>query len=311
MKSVRPTFSYWLGMKIVSTLAGLSFRTRWWLARCLRRLNARGNPIVAEMTAVHLRSAFGEQPAVKCADLLHDNAVEMYFALLDRFRVWSLSEAELREQISLTGLDVFRRHAGLRPVVLLCPHFLGMEAAGMRLSLEASAMALYRPSSSNALETMRRRARSRFYEQSLYSTTESLVPMVRRLRAGTPLLVMPDLDSGASSAVFVPWFGVPAATSPLAAWCAMRTGAVLLPVSVRRMHEGRYAVTIHEPLPRLTGDVTHGTRQVNAALESLISAAPDQYWWAHPRYATRPAGGQKMYSDAVLAYARDAFGSTV
>jgi Kdo2-lipid IVA lauroyltransferase/acyltransferase len=307
----QPTASYRFGMMLVRTLAGLSFRARWWLARVLRKLNARGNPIAMEMTTTHLRWAFAQEPAPKRAALQHDNAVEMYFALLDRFRVWSLSEPALREQISLTGLDTLHRFVGRQPVVLLCPHFLGMEAAGMRLSLEVSAMILYRPSGSNAMEAMRDRARARFREQHLHSTAESLVPLVRRLRAGTPLLITPDLDSGASSAVFAPWFGVPAATSPLAAWCAMRAGAVMLPVSVRRVHEGRYAVRIHEPLPPLTGDITHGTQQINAAMESLIRAMPDQYWWAQPRYATRPPGSEKMYSDAVLAYARDAFGSAV
>jgi Kdo2-lipid IVA lauroyltransferase/acyltransferase len=307
----KATLSHRLGMMLVSTLARLSFRTRWWLARCLRRLNARGNPIVTEMTATHLRCGFVEAAAEKRAALQHDNAVEMYFALLDRFRIWSLPEHELREQVSLHGLDVLNRHLGRQPVVLLCPHFLGMEAAGMRMSLEVSAMILYRPSASQALEALRDRARSRFRGQRLYSTAESLVPMVRQLRAGTPLLITPDLDSGASSAVFAPWFGVPAATSPLPAWCAMRAGAAVLPVSVRRVHEGRYAATIHDPLPVLTGDVAQGTQQINAAMESLIRTMPDQYWWAQPRYATRPPGGEKMYSDAVLAYARDAFGSAV
>jgi Kdo2-lipid IVA lauroyltransferase/acyltransferase len=170
---------------------------------------------------------------------------------------------------------------------------------------------LYRPSRSNAFEILRARARGRFREQQLYSTDESLVPMIRRLRAGTPLFLMPDLDSGARSAVFAPWFGVPAATSPLAAWCAIRAGAAVLPVSVRRVHEGRHAVTIHEALPQLEGSIEQGTHQINAAMEGLIRAAPEHYWWAHPRYATRPLGGQRVYSNAVLAQAEDAFGSAV
>lgn len=305
------SFSYRAGMRLVRTLAGLSFRTRWWLALGLRAMAARGDAVTTEMVATNMRLGFPQATAATLAALQRANAVEMYFALLDRFRIWSLSEQDLREQVTLTGEDVLHRFLGRQPIVLLCPHFLGMEAAGQRISLVVSAMTLYRPSGSDVFEMLRARGRARFREQHLYSTNDSLVPMIRRLRGGTPLFLTPDLDSGASSAVFAPWFGVPAATSPLAAWCAMRAGAVVLPLSVRRLREGEHAVTIHEPLPPLTGDINHGTQQVNAAMESLIRAAPEQYWWAHPRYATRPPGGPMLYSRAVLAHARDAFGSAV
>jgi Kdo2-lipid IVA lauroyltransferase/acyltransferase len=305
------SFSDRAGMALVRTLAGLSFRTRWWLARGLRAMAKRGDPVTTEMMATNMRLAFPQASAATLAALQRTNAAEMYFALLDRFRVWSLSEQELLAQVSLTGEDMLHRFCGHQPTVLLCPHFLGMEAAGQRIALVVSAMTLYRPSGSPAFEMLRARGRGRFREQHLYSTDDSLVPMIRRLRGGTPLFLTPDLDSGASSAVFVPWFGVPAATSPLAAWCAMRAGAVVLPVSVRRLQEGRHAVTIHEPIPPLEGNITQGTHQINAAMESLIRAAPEQYWWAHPRYATRAPGAQKVYGDAVLAHARDAFGSAV
>lgn len=231
--------------------------------------------------------------------------------LLDRFRLWSLPESQLREQVTIENAALISQFLGKRPIVLLCPHFLGLEAAGQRITLEFSVMSLYRPCKSEAFETFRSRARQRFGRQHLYPTDGNLLPMIRRLRSGTPLFLLPDLDCGAPGAVFAPFFGVQAATAPLAAWCSLRIDAVLLPISVKRVHEGRYNVIVHEPLPKLHTDLAEATGQVNLVIEQMVSADPAQYWWGQPRFATRPPGDASFYSEAVLREAREAFGSAV
>ena len=276
---------------------------------CLNSL--RRDKILVEVLSKNLSACFPDWSHEALNKLATVNTQETFFALMDRFRIWRLTEAEVREQVTLSNLPLLLKHAGIRPVVLLCPHFLGLEAAFQRISLEVSCTTLYRPGGGEALENLRRRGRGRFGQQHLYRTDAGMLPMIRRFRAGTPLFLLPDLDCGAPSAVFSGFFGVDAATAPLTAWCAQQHDAVVLPVSVRRASEGHYAVTIHEPMQPVCADITRATCQVNAVIEQLVKANPEQYWWGQPRFATRPSGSAAFYSDEVLTYARTSFGSAV
>jgi Kdo2-lipid IVA lauroyltransferase/acyltransferase len=303
--------SHSAALVILQGLGRLSFSTKWKLAELLCTNSLRRDKLLIEVLSKNLSACFSDLTAQALNDLAFINTQETFFALIDRFRIWSLPEAEVREQVTLSNAHLLHHHMACGPVVLLCPHFLGIEAAFQRLSLEASFTTLYRPSAAGAFETLRARARQRFGQQYLYSTDASLLPMIRRLRAGTPLFLLPDLDCGAAGAVFARFFGVDAATAPLTAWCARNANAVVLPVSVRRGHEGTYDVTLHEPVTSMCADITDATGQVNTVIEQLVRASPDQYWWGQPRFATRPAGSPNFYSDDVLAYARNAFGSAV
>jgi Kdo2-lipid IVA lauroyltransferase/acyltransferase len=298
-------------LTILEGLGRLSFRTKWKLAELLCTNSLRRDKLLIEVLSKNLWACFPDWTAEAVNELAYANTQETFFALMDRFRVWRLPEPELREQVTVTNLPRLHHLMARGPVVVLCPHFLGIEAAFQRLSLEASFTTLYRPGGTDAFETLRARARQRFGHQYLYSTDGSLLPMVRRLHAGTPLFLLPDLDCGSSSAVFASFFGVDAATAPLTAWCAQKANATVLPLSVFRGHEGDYTVTIHEPMSPLSADITVATGQVNAVIEQLVRANPEQYWWGQPRFATRPKGQANFYSDDVLAYARNAFGSAV
>jgi Kdo2-lipid IVA lauroyltransferase/acyltransferase len=292
-------------------VGALSFRSKWKLAELLCANSLRRDKNLTEVLSRNLSACFSDSTAEAVRDFAFVNTQETFFALLDRFRIWNLTEAELREAVTLANAQGLYQHMARGPVVLLCPHFLGIEAAFQRLTLETSFTTLYRPSGATAFEALRARARQRFGQQHLYRTDDSLLPMVRRVRAGTPLFLLPDLDCGAAGAVFAPFFGITASTSPLTAWCALRSKATVLPVSVRRGDKDTYEVTIHEPLSTLSADMTEATGQVNAAIEQLVRAHPEHYWWGQPRFATRPAGEPKFYSDDVLAYAKTAFGSAV
>jgi Kdo2-lipid IVA lauroyltransferase/acyltransferase len=303
--------SHSVGLAIFRGLGHLSFRKKWKFAELLCTNSLRRDKLLIEVLSKNLWACFPDWTAEAVNELAYANTQETFFALLDRFRIWKLPEAELREQVTVTNLALLHHHMGRGPVVVLCPHFLGLEAAFQRLSLEASFTTLYRPGGTDAFETFRARARQRFGQQHLYSTDASLLPMVRRLHAGIPLFLLPDLDCGSAGAVFARFFGIDAATAPLTAWCAQKANATVVPLSVMRSHEGNYNVTIHEPMAPLCGDITSATGQVNAVIEQMVRANPEQYWWGQPRFATRPAGQANFYSDDVLAYARNAFGSAV
>lgn len=286
-------------------LSRRSFDTKWRLARALASLHLRGDAIFHELMATNLTLCFPSWTVEQRVALARESAVEAFFAQIDQFRIWGLNEPALRDQVQLLHADLLHRHARSQPVVVICPHFVGIEAAAQRLSLESSFVALYRAGRRSAFEAHRKRSRERFNAQYLVNAGRPLTPLIRRLKSGTPLFMLPDVDSSSESAVFSPFFGVDAATARTTAWCAAHLGAAVLPMSVRRSVAGHYVATLHEPVSGLTNDIVAGTHRVNEAIEALVRAAPGHYAWAQPRFATRPFGTPALYSDKVLQFARD------
>jgi KDO2-lipid IV(A) lauroyltransferase len=117
--------------------------------------------------------------------------------------------------------------------------------------------------------------------------------VLRSLRAGHLVGLVADQNAGDRGA-FVPFFGRLAATARGPALFALRTGApIFLGLSLRLPgSDARYRVTLR-PLPvRVTGDldadVTRVTAAHTAALEEAVRAVPEQYFWQHRRWKTRP-----------------------
>jgi KDO2-lipid IV(A) lauroyltransferase len=89
--------------------------------------------------------------------------------------------------------------------------------------------------------------------------------------------------------VFVPFFGVPASTSRGLALISMRTGAPVLPMFIRRMGDGRHRVEADPMIDAPPdGDVVAYTAAFNRCIERAIRRAPEQWFWMHNRWKTRP-----------------------
>jgi KDO2-lipid IV(A) lauroyltransferase len=115
---------------------------------------------------------------------------------------------------------------------------------------------------------------------------------VKALKEGGVVVMLVDQALPAKSAVFVPFFGHPAATSPALSAAAMRSGAPVFAASATRDGAAiRIAIEGPFPLPD-TGDrhkdLTAHTAAVTAAIERFIRRAPDQWLWLHRRWKVQP-----------------------
>jgi len=286
----------------LNRLAQRPFDARWRWARRLAWLHLGGDPVFQEVLRTNLRLCLPHLTDAERTQLAQANAEETFFAWLDRFRCWRLDPAQLRAQVMLGGIEHLSRAHG-RPVVLVCPHLLGMEAGVQRLSLEVQTIALYRPAAHPAFDALRCAARSRFNSQILVDAGASMLPVMRKVASGTPLFLLPDLDPGRTAHEFAPFFGVSAATARTVAWCAARFDATVVPFTVLRVGADRFHATLHAPLAAAWHDAPAALAQLNAFIEAQVRRAPAQYWWAHARFATRPPGAAAVYSAAVLKQA--------
>ncbi|MDP2700534.1 MAG: lysophospholipid acyltransferase family protein, partial [Candidatus Rokubacteria bacterium] len=80
-----------------------------------------------------------------------------------------------------------------------------------------------------------------------------------------------------------------ASTSKSLAVISLRTGAPVIPVFIRRQPDGRHRVEIEPAVPPPPdGDVVVSTASFNHAIEAAIRQAPEQWFWLHRRWKTRP-----------------------
>ena len=228
-------------------------------------------------------------------------------SILERGILWWSSEARLRRLIRVepgVPLDAFA--AG--PLILLCPHFVCLDVAGVAIALEASACSIYAQQQNSVFDAALRRGRERFHPVQIFARTAGIKPVIRAMRNSLPFFMLPDMDFGIKDAAFVPFFGIPAATLTAPARIAASTGASVIPVVATYLPGYRgWIVRFYPRWEDYPGDdPVAAARRMNAFIEERVQAAPAEYLWTHKRFKTRPAGMASVYDNAVAAENQDA-----
>ncbi|MDP3585718.1 MAG: lipid A biosynthesis acyltransferase [Thiobacillus sp.] len=218
-------------------------------------------------------------------------------AALEHGVLWWGSEARLRRLIRIDNPEAALGD-GVRPVIWLAPHFVGLDMGGVRLTMDRQIASIYAPAKDPVTDRFMQRGRSRFFPIALISRGEGIKPALKALKHQLPFYYLPDQDYGRRNAEFVPFFGVPAATVTALPRLAKLTGAQIVPVVTRQLPWGRgYALRFYPPWDDYpSGDVAADVARMNAFIEERIREMPPQYLWLHRRFKTRPAGEPSLYA---------------
>ena len=122
---------------------------------------------------------------------------------------------------------------------------------------------------------------------------DSIGDALQRLRSGETLGVPVDQNMRLKRGIFVPFFGTLACTTPTAAVLSLRTGAPLLAAFPVRQPDGSHRVLVEGPFAAPEGlrgrdAVLALTEEVTRAVERVVRAHPDHWYWLHRRWKTRP-----------------------
>lgn len=216
-------------------------------------------------------------------------------AWLDRGWLWHARPELVRRRLNLTGaVSVFE---GSSPVVIFAPHFVGLDAglAALTLAVPRPFTGVYTDQSNKVVNAWLLQGRMRFGSAYPFGRADGVKAMVSKLRAGALMYLLPDMNFGPEESIFVPFYGVPAATVPSLPRFARLGRARVVPV-VTRMTPAGYDVTVlpaWEDYP--TGDLEADTALMNRRLQDYIDPMPDQYYWVHKRFKTRPPGAPEIY----------------
>lgn len=186
--------------------------------------------------------------------------------------------------------------AGGKNVILLAPHFIGLDMGGIRLSLERKAVSMYRQSRNPFLEYIFQR-RSRF-DGVVVERMSNLKALLRHIRQGLPFYYLPDQDMGERASVFAPFFGVPAATVTALSRIAQSTNAEVIPCITRILPAGRgYELCLYPPLKNFpSDDLLADAKRMNEEVEKWVLEMPEQYMWTYRRFKTRPNNEPSLYA---------------
>lgn len=244
----------------------------------------------------NLRLCFPEMGAVEREKLLRAHFRMFMRGLIERSLLWWSSAARINSLIRVEGLEHFEAVKG-QPMILLTPHFVGMDAGGQWIAQQVDTVCMYAKQKNSYLTELLLQKRARFRNQHLFARQEGLRPIIKGMRDNMPFIYPPDQDQGVKDGAFIPFFGVPAATMTSVPRIAKMTGAKVVPSITRVLPGGQgYVLTFYpawENFP--SGDDVADARRMNEFIEQRVLEMPEQYFWLHKRFKTRPEGEAEVY----------------
>jgi KDO2-lipid IV(A) lauroyltransferase len=205
--------------------------------------------------------------------------------------LWLRPRAQKLPKIQWQGVEHLEAALALgKGVVFMTPHVGSFEvvpqAHAARFSEKYGAMTiLYKPSKFAWLDGLLKAARSAPGLEAAPTTTAGVRVILKSLKQGRVVGMLPDQVPGEGQGVWAPFFGRPAYTMTLALRLARQTGAPMLVALGDRLPWGRGYVIHVQPLqiPLDQGDAVAATA-LNAAMETLIRQRPGMYLWSYARY---------------------------
>lgn len=287
----------WLGVGVIFAIGRLPFPLIWAIGGLLGRLGyllAGSRRVVARRNLECCLPQLGRWERERIM-IAHFGWLGV--AALSQGVGWGASQRRLSRLVRIRNRERIDAYiAEGRPIIVLVPHFIGLELGGAAFTaLVHSGVYMYQKIRNPVVDHQVRRARQQYGSVSV-ERQDDLRGLVREMKKGTPFFYLPDQDGGRRG-IFVPFCGVPASTVPMLGRFAAMTGAVVIPTFARFLPWGRGLELIFDPpMPDFpSGDPERDTMQMNRVIEARIRTMPDQYFWVHRRFKTRPEGEASLY----------------
>ncbi len=280
-----------------AALRALSPRAREALGRRLGRLYLRLVPSRRRILFENLARAFPEKSPAEIESIGQASAEWVGAAFVDFLEVSSLSSEAVRDRIRTAGeANLEKARARGKGVFLLSAHIGGWELGAIRAGLIGEPIApVVRPLDNALLERELSARRTRLGNRVI-AKRDAARDILKAMARAETVAILVDQNVLAREAVFVPFFGRPAATTPALALFQLKTDAAVVPVFTWPEGGGRYRLEFEAPilaeefrsLPREDA-IRAATARYMEVTEAAVRKAPEVWLWMHDRWRTRPA----------------------
>ncbi|WP_312359048.1 lipid A biosynthesis lauroyl acyltransferase [Stutzerimonas balearica] len=291
----------WLGLGLLWLLVQLPYAALLRLGRVLGALMYRVAGARRRIARRNLELCFPRLDEAAREHLLKDNFASTGIAFFEMAMSWWWPRARLQRLAHIEGLEHLQAaQAEGRGVILMALHFTTLEIGAALLGQRHTIDGMYREHKNPLFDYIQRRGRERHNLDASAIEREDVRGMLKVLRAGRAIWYAPDQDYGRKQSLFVPLFGIPAATVTATTKFARLGRALVLPFTQERLADGSgYRLVIHPPLADFPGESEEADcLRINRWVEQVVSATPEQYLWAHRRFKTRPEGEASLYRRA-------------
>jgi Kdo2-lipid IVA lauroyltransferase/acyltransferase len=246
-----------------------------------------------KVTRINLAKCFPRQPAAERERLARAHFRAFCRAFIEQGVLWWARHERIERLVRLEGAEHLRAS---RKTIVFAPHFVGFEATLARLALEFPVAMMYSRQKDARFEARLLAGRTRF-GGVMYPRQGGIRKGIELIESGALFYYLPDLDFGPKRSVFVPFFGVPAATVTGLAYIARTTGAAVVPCVTRMLPGGGgYVARLYPAWSDFpSGDDHADARRMMAFIEERVLEMPEQYFWLHKRFKTRPQGEARFY----------------
>lgn len=247
----------------------------------------------------NLALCFPQKSAEERRRIARETFVFVAQSWLDRSWLWHAPEAVVRQRLKVVGAaaEIEEIAHGTEPMILFAPHFYGLDAAatGLTMHTARASNTIYTTQRNPQVDAWIREGRERFGNVVTLNRGAGIKPILAGLRKNGLLYLLPDMDFGREHTVFVPFYGVQAATVPSLSRFARLGKAKVVPIVSKLTPEG-YEIEVLPVWRNFPSeDAVADTALMNARLQGYIDAMPSQYYWVHRRFKTRPDGEPQVY----------------
>ena len=250
---------------------------------------------------INLRLCFPELSEKQRKTLLKRHFRHMAKLILEYGLYWYGSAERLKSLVRYQDKHHLNNElAAGNKVILLYPHFTAFELAVYALNQDVPLTSMYSHQKNPVLDQQILRGRHRYNNVFLIGRTEGLRAIIKHLRADpAPFLYLPDQDFGRKDSIFADFFGIPTATIAGLSRIAALTQAKVVPAIPIRQPNGHVTLRFYPAWENFPSeDVQADVQRMNDFIEERVREQPEQYFWLHKRFKTRPEGSPDFYAKA-------------
>ncbi len=286
----------WLAVGVTWLLAKLPSRIQHSLSKGLSNLVIKTRSSRAKTIRRNIELCFPDLEPVALETLLNENIYSTVLMLFDLVNMIWNSKSSVQNRGRIIGEQHF--HAALaadKPLIIVSGHTTSFLLGLAKLSEITGYSALYRRMDDPVMEQqLYQRAMNKYPIQAIHR--KEVRHMLNKLTDKGIVAILPDQDFGPKRSTFIPFFGIQTATVTAVPQYAKHANANVLFVSNYREADGRYVVQVDPILDNYpSGDDVADTLRWSDWLESKIREHPENYFWLHKRFKTRPAGEKRLY----------------